>query len=50
MIDIVHTYDIVILAVAHDKFNDLDLTKITNGTRVVYVVKGVLEDGVDAKL
>ena len=44
-------YDAVILAVAHDKFNDLDIAKITNGNRVVYDVKGVLEDGVfDGKL
>ena len=44
-------YDAVILAVAHDKFNDLDITKITNGNRVVYDVKGVLSEGViDGKL
>jgi UDP-N-acetyl-D-galactosamine dehydrogenase len=44
-------YDAVILAVAHDKFNDLDIAKITNGNRVVYDVKGVLEEGViDGKL
>jgi UDP-N-acetyl-D-galactosamine dehydrogenase len=44
-------YDAVILAVAHDKFNDLDIAKITNGNRVVYDVKGVLSEGViDGKL
>jgi UDP-N-acetyl-D-galactosamine dehydrogenase len=44
-------YDAVILAVAHDKFNDLDITKITNGNRVVYDVKGVLsEEVIDGKL
>lgn len=44
-------YDAIILAVAHNKFNDLDLTMITNGNKVVYDVKGVLEDGViDGKL
>lgn len=44
-------YDAVILAVSHDKFNDLDIAKITSGNRVVYDVKGVLEDGVfDGKL
>lgn len=44
-------FDAIILAVAHDKFNDIDITMITNGTRVVYDVKGVLEDGViDGKL
>src|SRR5690554_6224054 len=45
------SYDAVILAVAHDKFNELDITKITNGNKVVYDVKGVLEDGdFDGKL
>ncbi|HHX71089.1 MAG TPA: nucleotide sugar dehydrogenase, partial [Gallicola sp.] len=44
------SYDAVILAVAHEKFNDLDIAKITNGNRVVYDVKGVLGRGVDAKL
>src|SRR5690554_1142072 len=44
-------YDAVILAVAHDKFNDLDLAKITNGNKVVYDVKGVLsEEVIDGKL
>ena len=44
-------FDAIILAVAHDKFNELDITKITNGNKVVYDVKGVLEDGVfDGKL
>ncbi|MGI6688297.1 MAG: UDP binding domain-containing protein [Christensenellales bacterium] len=36
-------YDAIILAVAHDKFKSLDITKITNGNRVVYDVKGVWE-------
>src|SRR5690554_3934852 len=45
------SYDAVILAVAHDKFNDLDIAKITNGNKVVYDVKGVLSEGViDGKL
>jgi UDP-N-acetyl-D-galactosamine dehydrogenase len=45
------SYDAVILAVAHDKFNDLDISKITNGNKVVYDVKGVLEEGAfDGKL
>ena len=44
-------FDAIILAVAHDKFNDLDIDKITNGNRVVYDVKGVLSEGViDGKL
>lgn len=44
-------FDAVILAVAHDKFRDLDIKKITNGNRVVYDVKGVLlEEVIDGKL
>jgi UDP-N-acetyl-D-galactosamine dehydrogenase len=44
-------FDAIILAVAHNKFNDLDITKITNGNRVVYDVKGVLsEEVIDGKL
>jgi UDP-N-acetyl-D-galactosamine dehydrogenase len=45
------TFDVVILAVAHDEFRELDMKQITNGVSVVYDVKGVLEDvGVDGKL
>lgn len=44
-------YDAIILAVAHDKFKNLDITNITNGNRVVYDVKGVLgEEVIDGKL
>jgi UDP-N-acetyl-D-galactosamine dehydrogenase len=44
-------FDAIILAVAHNKFKDLDITKITNGSKVVYDVKGVFEDEViDGKL
>jgi UDP-N-acetyl-D-galactosamine dehydrogenase len=44
-------FDAVILAVAHNEFKSLDIAKITNGNRVVYDVKGVLEEGVfDGKL
>ena len=39
-------FDGVVMAVAHDKFKDIDLTKVTNGTSVVYDVKGVLPDSV----
>ncbi|MEA4994966.1 MAG: nucleotide sugar dehydrogenase [Petrimonas sp.] len=35
-------FDAVILAVAHNEFKELDITKITNGNCVVYDVKGVL--------
>ncbi len=44
-------FDAVILAVAHDRFRDLDIEKITNGSRVVYDVKGVFpEEVIDGKL
>jgi UDP-N-acetyl-D-galactosamine dehydrogenase len=44
-------FDGVILAVAHDEFQSLDVSSITNGNKVVYDVKGVLEEGViDGKL
>ena len=32
-------YDIVILAVSHDKFNDIDLNKISNKNSIIYDVK-----------
>lgn len=44
-------YDAVILAVAHNEFKGLDITKITNCNKVVYDVKGVLSEKViDGKL
>lgn len=44
-------YDAIILAVAHDEFKSLDIAKISNGTRVVYDVKGILrEEEIDGKL
>ena len=44
-------FDTVILAVAHNEFKELDIKKITNGSRVVYDVKGVLEAAmIDGKL
>lgn len=44
-------FDAVILAVAHDKFKELNIQKITNGSCVIYDVKGVLsEDLIDGKL
>lgn len=39
-------FDAIILAVAHTEFNEMDITKITNGNRVVYDVKGVLSEEV----
>lgn len=29
-------YDAVIIVVAHDKINDIDIIKVTNGNRLVY--------------
>ncbi len=37
-------FDAVILAVAHAKFKELDFTKIINDNRVIYDVKGVLQE------
>ncbi len=39
-------FDGVVMAVAHDKFKNIDISKITNDTCVVYDVKGVLPEGV----
>ncbi len=44
-------FDAVILAVAHDEFKTLDLSSITNGKKVVYDVKGILDrELIDSKL
>ncbi|MGB4655051.1 MAG: nucleotide sugar dehydrogenase [Bacteroidales bacterium] len=44
-------FDAIILAVAHNEFKDLNLSKITNGNRVVYDVKGMLNNRtVDGRL
>ncbi|HHU25961.1 MAG TPA: nucleotide sugar dehydrogenase [Bacteroidales bacterium] len=44
-------FDAVILAVAHNEFKSLDLSQITNGDKVIFDVKGVLENSsVDGKL
>lgn len=44
-------YDAVVLAVAHDKFKNLDLESITKDLNVVYDVKWILEeDEVDGRL
>jgi len=43
-------FDAIILAVAHNKFKELDLSKIANGNRVVYDVKGVMNREVDGRL
>jgi len=44
-------FDAVILAVAHNEFKKLNISKISNGSCIVYDVKGVLtEDMIDGKL
>lgn len=43
-------FDGVVLAVAHSEFQQLDISKITNGKSVVYDVKGMMKEGVDGKL
>ena len=46
-----HSYDSVILAVAHDEFKTLDVTKLVRPGGVVYDVKGVLpRDIIDGRL
>lgn len=44
-------YDVVILAVAHNEFGDLDVTQLVRPNGVIYDVKGVLpRDVVDGRL
>lgn len=44
-------FDAIILAVAHDEFNKIDFTNVSNVKRVLYDVKGVIsKDLVDGKL
>lgn len=44
-------YDAIILAVAHDEFNHLNIHDLVNSPSVIYDVKGVLNDkAVDARL
>ena len=43
-------FDGVVLTVAHDEFKKLDVSSITNGNKVVYDVKGMLNNGADGKL
>lgn len=44
-------YDVVVLGVAHQSFNDIDLEKLKNKNAVVYDVKGVLDtNAIDGKL
>lgn len=43
-------FDAVILGVAHNEFQNLDISKITNPVNVVYDVKGFLKTPVDGRL
>jgi len=37
-------YDAIVLAVAHDKFKEMDMNSLKNGHTIVYDVKGILQD------
>ena len=43
-------YDAIVLGVAHNEFLDLDLDALKKDVSVLYDVKGILGNGVDAKL
>ncbi len=43
-------FDAIILAVAHNEFKSFDLSKIANGKKVIYDVKGFLTGEVDGRL
>ena len=44
------TFDVVVLAVAHQEFLDIDLNLLKNKNAIVYDIKGVLKSNVDGKL
>ena len=44
------TYDTIVLAVAHKEFLNLNLRDMLTENGVLYDVKGVLKEGVDARL
>ena len=44
------TYDVILLAVAHDEFLDLNIDLLRNKNSIVYDVKGVLGEKADFKL
>jgi len=43
-------FDAVVLAVAHDKFKELDFKYLRKDNSVIYDVKGVLNEGIDGNL
>jgi len=43
-------FDAVILAVAHEKFKELNINTVTNKNSVIYDVKGILTGEVDGRL
>ena len=43
-------FDAVVLGVAHNEFLNIDLQRFKSANAVIYDVKGVLKDNVDAKL
>jgi UDP-N-acetyl-D-galactosamine dehydrogenase len=48
---IIENYDAVIVAVAHREFKDYDYTKMTDKSKVIYDIKGVLpKEVVDGRL
>ena len=44
------TFDAVVLAVAHNEYLKLTLRSLLNGNGVLYDVKGILQESVDARL
>ena len=44
------TFDGIVMAVAHQEFETLDISSLINGNSVVYDVKGVMNNGFDGKL
>jgi UDP-N-acetyl-D-galactosamine dehydrogenase len=44
-------YDAVVVAVAHDKFNELDINSLRNGSGVLYDIKSIVDkELVDGRL
>jgi UDP-N-acetyl-D-galactosamine dehydrogenase len=50
-LDAGHSYDAIVLAVAHEKFNELDISTLKKENTIVYDVKGILpQEIVDERL